>query len=255
MYPTMDRNAVAPRARNGPLFGDRWGIGGGSELAIACRVRPRIIQCARARGSVRESRVLSRAFTILLPLFFPRLDSALPPAFTFSALLFLVLLLLLLLLLLPAPSSRAPRPAPRRWRKRERVEGKKGERRRSGETADGKRERAAETERRRKEAESPPLLRGPLHARSFASTLLRRSPGLDHPAVDSLTVLYATPLCLKETGLSPLLSLSLSASLGLLTTLRTLRIRATRTCLYSVLETLFRRDAGIANIAIEELDP
>lgn len=32
----------------------------------------------------------------------------------------------------------------------------------------------------------------------LASTLLRRSPGLDHPAVDSLTVLYATPLCLKE---------------------------------------------------------
>ena len=33
---------------------------------------------------------------------------------------------------------------------------------------------------------------------SLASTLLRRCPGLDHPAVDSLTVLYATPLCLKE---------------------------------------------------------
>lgn len=32
----------------------------------------------------------------------------------------------------------------------------------------------------------------------LASTLLRRSPGLDHPAADSLTVRCATPLCLKE---------------------------------------------------------
>lgn len=81
------------------------------------------------------------------------------------------------------------------------------ERKRSQKERRTKRSGLKERERER-EIDSSPLLHGPLHARSLASTLLRRSPGLDHPAVDSLTVLYATPLCLKETGpsfLSPLL--------------------------------------------------
>lgn len=105
--------------------------------------------------------------------------------------------------------------------------------------------------KRWREADSSPLLHGPLHARSLASTLLRRSLGLDHPAVDSLTVLYATPLCLKETGPSPLLSPLLLSSWPLCAP------RTTRTCLYSVLESAFfsqRHNGGIADIAIWRKD-
>lgn len=50
-----------------------------------------------------------------------------------------------------------------------------------------------ESEKKREGRSSPP------EVQPLASTLLRRSPRLDHPTIDSLTVLYATPLCLKVT--------------------------------------------------------
>lgn len=112
---------------------------------------------------------------------------------------FIVLSFLRLLLFSDAQSSSFSPIAARkrnqkeRWTKRDGLKKRKKEKERGG----GRR-------KRKREADSSPLLHGPLHARSLASTLLRRSPGLDHPAVDSLTVLYATPLCLKETGPSPL---------------------------------------------------
>lgn len=102
---------------------------------------------------------------------------------------FIVLSFLWLLLFSDARSSSSPAIAAIKERKRSQKE------RRTQRGGSRKRET-----KRKREIDSSPLLHGPLHARSLASTLLRRSPGLDHPAVDSLTVLYATPLCLKETG-------------------------------------------------------
>lgn len=110
---------------------------------------------------------------------------------------FIVLSFLRLLLFSDAQSSSFSPIAEIKERKRSQKEGW---------TERGKLKKRKKKKERKKEEKggerptSSPLLHGPLHTRSLASTLLRRSPGLDHPAVDSLTVLYATPLCLKETG-------------------------------------------------------
>lgn len=114
---------------------------------------------------------------------------------------FIVLSFLRLLLFSDARSSSSPPIAAIKERKRSQKE--RGTQRGGSRKKEREREIKRETKRKR-EIDSSPLLHGPLHARSLASTLLRRSPGLDHPAVDSLTVLYATPLCLKETGPSSL---------------------------------------------------
>lgn len=160
-----------------------------NEFAIACRVRPRIMQCARRHAWVHErvpSYPTRAQFSSL------RLSAG----FYFLARGVLLPFLVVVVQRQRSSSSREDR-------------GERGIARRKRVTEKGreywlkKGESGGERERRRKEAESLPFLREPLHARSLASTLLRRSLGLDHPAIDSLTVLYATPLCLKETGLSP----------------------------------------------------